>query len=140
MWESLKDPIIGPLEWDDRLQWWIGTTYVTPDCSIEIFISPGDEPPESVLSRVRAGLERIRSNGFEYRHWTAVQVLEDRWNSEEEMTVEEITVLLQLASIDFHPDGGAGLYWNDQDRLYGGHNLITELDPHGRCTEVRIEG
>jgi hypothetical protein len=92
------------------------------------------------LSCVRAGLERIRSKGPEYRRWTAEEVVDDRWNSEEPMTVEEIAELLRLASIDFHSDGGAALYWDDQDRLYGGHNLITELDAEGRCTEVRMEG
>ena len=140
MLESLQDPILGPLHWDDRLQWWIGEADLTPGRSIEFFISPGDDDPEAVLGRARTGLERIQSNHLEYRRWTAVQVVDDRWNTEEDMTVEEITALLQLASIDFHPDGGAVLYWDDDDRLYGGHNLITELDADGQCTEVRMEG
>ena len=54
--------------------------------------------------------------------------------------VEEIVELLQLASIDFHSYGGAALYWDDDDRLYGGHNLLTEVSQDGKCTEVRIEG
>ncbi len=136
----MQDPVLGSLDWDDQLQWWIGGAKISPDHSVEIFISPGDDPQDAVLSRVRTGLERIRSNDLEYRRWTAEQVVDDRWNSAEAMTAEEITALLQLASIDFHPDGGAGLYWNDEDRLYGGHNLITELNRDGQCTEVRIEG
>jgi hypothetical protein len=83
---------------------------------------------------------RIRRKDHDYRRWIAAQVMDTRWNLEEPMTVEEITDLLRLASIDFHPDGGAGIYWDDQDRLYGGHNLITELDNDGKCIEVRREG
>jgi hypothetical protein len=56
------------------------------------------------------------------------------------MTIEEITSQLRLASIEFHPDGSAGLYWDDKDRLYGGHNLITEIDAEGNCIELRMEG
>jgi hypothetical protein len=137
---SLEDPVLGSLEWDERLQWWIGAADLTPGQAIEIFISPEEGSPEEVLPRVRVGLERIRSKDPDYRRWTAEQVVDDRWNSEEAMTVEEITTLLRLASIDFHLDGGAALYWDDKDRLYGGHNLITELDSEGRCTEVRMEG
>ncbi len=140
MAESLQDSILGSLDWDNRLQWWIGKADLTAEHTVEIFISPDNDAPEAVLNRARAGLMRIRSNDLNYRRWTAEQVMDDRWNSEEEMTVEEITALLQLASIDFHSDGGAGLYWDDADRLYGGHNLITELDPNGKCIEVRMEG
>jgi hypothetical protein len=140
MSESRVDPVLGSLVWDDRLQWWIGEVDFAPHHSVEIFISPAEYAPEDVLSRTRAGLARIRGNDLAYRRWTAEQVVDDRWNTEEEMTVSDITELLRLASIDFHPDGAAGLYWNDEDRLYGGHNLITEIDAEGRCREVRMEG
>jgi hypothetical protein len=138
--ESRKDAVLGSLHWDDQLQWWIGKVDLMAGRSIEIFISPEDDAPEPVLTRVRIALERIRSKDLEYRRWTAEQVMDGRWNSEEPMTLEEITALLQLASIDFHCDGGAGLYWDDQDRLYWGHNLVTEVDRDGRCTDVRMEG
>jgi hypothetical protein len=103
-------------------------------------MSPGNDTIETELRRVRTELDRIRRNDLPYRRWTAEYVLNDRWNSEEDITVEEITTLLRLASIDFHSKGGAGLYWNDEDRLYWGHNLITEVDAAGNCVEVRIEG
>lgn len=138
--ESLQDPVLGALDWDKQLEWWVGTVDVKSDHTVEIFISPNDDPPEAVLNRVRSAFDHIRSYDREYRHWTAQQVVQGRWNSEEVMTVEDITSLLRLASVDFHADGGAGLYWNDEDRLYGGHNLITEIDPGGKCIEVRIEG
>ncbi len=143
MSESLEDSVLKSLVWDDLLQWWSSEFDLSPNRRVEIFISPEngspDEPSE-LFSWVRAGLMRIQSTDHEYRRWTAAQVIDTRWNTEEPMTVEEITDLLRLASIDFHPDGSAGLYWDDQDRLYGGHNLITELDNDGKCIEVRMEG
>jgi hypothetical protein len=143
MSESLVDSVLGSLVWNDRLQWWVGEVHLSPNHRVEMFISPENglpDEPEELFSWVRAALGRIRSKDRDYRGWTASQVIDTRWNLEEPMTVEEITDLLGLASIDFHPDGSAGLYWNDQDRLYGGHNLITELDKDGKCIEVRMEG
>jgi hypothetical protein len=101
MLESLQDPILGLLRWDERLQWWIGETHWTPGRSIEFFISPGEDTRDAVLVSARAGLERIRGDVLTYRRWTAEQVADSRWNSDEKMTVEEITSLLRLASIDF---------------------------------------
>jgi hypothetical protein len=138
--KSLRDPFLGLLNWDDKLQWWIGETEWLQGQSVEFFISPGEGLAEVTIHAARSSLDQIRDRDLEYRHWTAEQVKDDRWNSEEDMTVEEITNLLKLASIDFHSWGGAALYWNDEDRLYGGHNLITEIDPSGECVEVRMEG
>jgi len=138
--ESIHDPILGPLNLNDWLQGWTGKVNLSQDHSVEIFISPGNNSIGTILSWVRPSFVRIRDKDIEYRHWTAENVIDVRWNSEEEMTVEEIATLSQLASIDFHSDGRASLYWDDKDRLYGGNNLITELDVDGRCTEVRIEG
>jgi hypothetical protein len=140
MSESRVDPVLGLLEWDGQLDWWIGKVEIAPGHSVEIFISPEDDSPDVILPRVRDALERIRRDDHEYRRWTAEQVADDRWNSDEPMTVPEIAALLRLASINFCEDGSAGLYWDDQDRLYAGHNLITELDADGRCTAVRMEG
>lgn len=135
--------VLGSLTWDERLQWWISEVDLLPNHPIEIFISPESgtpDDPEAFLASVRFGLERIRHNYDHYRHWTAVQLMDRRWDQEEPMTVQEISDILRLASIDFHPDGGAGLYWDDQDRFFGGHNLITEVDKDGQCLELRMEG
>jgi hypothetical protein len=137
---SLQHPLLGPLEWDEKLAWWIGKIDLKPDHSVAIFISGEDNPPEAVLTYVPGWLERIRGRELQYRRWTAEQVESGRWNSDEAMTVEEITTLLRLASINFDSTGDAGLYWDDQDRLYWGHNLVTDLDPKGEPTRVRIEG
>jgi|SRR5579862_8481185 len=138
--ESLEDPVLGPLKWDDRLQWWVGEAALLPDRSVPFMISPDREREEDVLGRVRISLARIKEHQRAYRNWTAEQVLNRRWNTEEPMSVLDIAELLRLASLDFHPDGGVGLYWGDQDRLFGGHNLITEVDANGQFVQVRMEG
>jgi hypothetical protein len=137
---SLQHPTLGFLEWDDKLAWWVGKIDLEPGHPVEIFISGEGDPPEAVLTHVPGWLERIRRREFQYRRWTAEQVESGRWNSEEVMTVEDITSLLRLASINFDSDGVAGLYWDDQDRLYWGHNLVTDLDATGEPTRARIEG
>ena len=137
---SLQHPALGSLDWDDQLAWWVGKVDLKPDHSAELFISGEGDPPEAILSRVPLWLERIRSEESQYRRWTAEQVADGRWNSEEAMTVEEITALLRLASISFEFDNTATLCWDDQDRLYYGHSLFTDLDADGKCTRVWMAG
>lgn len=137
---SLQHPILGFLEWDEKLAWWVGCTDLRPDYPVEIFISGEGDPPEAVLMHVPDWLERIRNRELQYRRWTAEQVESDRWNSEEAMTVEDITHLLRLASINFDSDGEASLYWDDQDRLYWGHNLVSDIDTNGEPIRARMEG
>jgi hypothetical protein len=137
---SLHHPTLGFLEWDDKLAWWVGRIDLKPDHPVEIFISGEGNPPEAVLTHVPGWLERIRRREFQYRRWAAEQAEGGRWNSEEAMTVEDITNLLRLASINFDSDGEAGLYWDDQDRLYWGHNLVTDIDANGEPIRARIEG
>lgn len=141
MSEPLHDPVLGPLRWDDHLDWWIGKVEVTPGRPIEIFISPENLPRDTVLDHARADLSRIRDREGEYRRWTARQVVGDSWNTEgEDLSLEAIVDLLRLASISFHPEGEADLYWDDQDRIYAGHNLVTDLGSDGNCIRVRMEG
>jgi len=137
---SLQHPTLGPLDWDNQLVWWIGKVELKPDHPLELFISGEGDPPEAILTHVPLWLERIRSEESQYRRWTAEQVAEGRWNSEEAMTVKDIAALLRLASISFDSDGEASLCWDDQERLYWGHGLVTDLDADGKCTRVWIAG
>jgi hypothetical protein len=104
-----QHPVLGPLDWDEQLAWWIAKVELKPDHPIELFSSGEGDPPDAILTHVPLWLERIRSKEPQYRRWTAEQCAEGRWNSEEAMTVEDITALLRLASITFEFDGAATL-------------------------------
>jgi hypothetical protein len=136
----LEHPLLGPLDWDDQLAWWVGKVTLKLGNPVEIFISGEGDPPEAVLTRVPTWLERIQRAELQYRQWTAEQIINGRWNLEEDMTLEEITALLRLASISFDSDGETSLCWDDQGRLFSEHGLITDLDTTGKCTRVWIAG
>jgi hypothetical protein len=136
----LEHPLLGHLDWDDPLAWWIGKVELRPDHPVELFISGEGDPPEAILAHVPLWLGRIRREEPQYRRWTAGQVAGGGWNPEDVMTVEEITALLRLASVSFDSDGEASLSWDDQDRLCCGHGLVTDLDADGKCTRVWTAG
>jgi hypothetical protein len=141
MGEALHDPVFGNLVWDESMDWWICELDLIPGCPIEVFIDfNGDEGSRAeVLSQATRGLARLRERESEYRRWTAEQLVERRWNKEEPMTVANISDLLQVASVLFLEDGRARIYWDDDDVLFFGHNVTTELDTHGRCISTGME-
>jgi hypothetical protein len=136
----LQHPVLGPLDWDEQLAWWIAKVELKPDHPIELFISGEGDLPEAILTQVPLWLERIRSEEPDYRRWTAEQCVSGQSDSEEALTVEEITELLQLASISFDSDGAASLCWDEQGRLYCEHSLVTDIDGAGKCTRVWSAG
>jgi hypothetical protein len=141
MGEALKDPVLGNLAWIESMQWWIGEVDVVPGNRIELFVDFDAEKDSEavVLSQARHGLQRLREREPEYRRWTAGRLIERRWNKEEPMTVTDISELLRVASILFLQDGRARIYWDDQDVLFAGHNLTTELDIGGQCVSAGME-
>jgi hypothetical protein len=141
MGEALQDPVLGKLTWDESMDWWVGELELYPGRRIEVFIDFNEEEDSQaeVFSRARCGLTRFREREPEYRRWTAAELLEGRWNKVELMTVSDITELLQVASILFLQDGRARVYWDDEDVLFFGHNVTTELDPNGECIVSGME-
>jgi hypothetical protein len=137
--ESLDDPVLGRLEWDDKLDWWTGEVELAAGLRVALFVSSEEEDDEQdvVLAQARGWVARLRRFEPEYRAWSAARLVERRWNTDEPMTAADIEKLLRPASVECVEDGSALLYWDDGDRLFFGHNLFTELTPDGRCAEVR---
>src|SRR5262249_27259665 len=107
--ESIDDPLLGRLEWEDKLYWWVGEIDLRPSHRIEIFIvSDLKEGSEAeVRAKAHQGLERLRQRELDYREWTANHLIDRRWNKDEPMTVQDLVELLEVASITCYPDGSA---------------------------------
>jgi hypothetical protein len=136
--QVLDDPVLGRLEWDADGPCWVGDTDFKPGRSIGVYVNfdPDEQVLVEVLSRARATMQRLRQEEAAYRRWTAERLLDKRWNRDEPMGVEDVAGLLEVASIDFDSDGGARVYWDDQDVLFYGHNVITRIRPDGECVEA----
>lgn len=133
--ESVDDPIFGRLNWEGRLDWWVGSVEVTPGHRVEVFVTHDVRVgrPAAEISAARRGLTRVREREPEYRWWSADQLQATRWNTEEQMSNTEIAELLKVASLEFEWGGGVRIFWDDQDRLFGGHNVVTDISPNGDC-------
>jgi hypothetical protein len=143
--KDVDEPVLVHLRWNADLDWWTGTAEVTLGHPVDVQISylPDDsrpeETPEAVLVTAGRTLARVRRREPEYRRWSAGRLLETRWNTDEPMTVDDIDKLLRVASVLFFADGSAQIYWNDDDRLFWGNNLLTEVGPDGECVAARME-
>jgi hypothetical protein len=142
---DVDDPVLGHLRWDANLDWWTGTAEVAQGrpADIQVSYEPDDSRPEEtpavVLATAGRTLARLQRREPEYRRWSAGRLLETRWNTDEPMTVDDIVALLRVASVLFFADGSAHVYWNDDDRLFWGNNLLTEVGPDGECVVSRME-
>jgi hypothetical protein len=101
-----------------------------------------DEPDRTQAERLqcaRSWLTALDAKEEAYRRWSADQMAGDNW-SDPPLTADEIFALLTVASLNVFDDGRADVYWNDQDELYWGHNVVTRLGRKGECIEVAMEG
>src|SRR5262245_37434402 len=139
--QSLVEATLGRLEWDEGMGWWVGEVELKPGLSIAIFIDHdmegGDVPAE--LAEARRRLDEVRRREAEYKLWTGNQLLDNRWNDDEPMGAEDIANLLEVASLLFRADGSVTIYWEDNNILFAGHNVVTELDAACECIGAGME-
>lgn len=133
--ESVDDAVLGRLDWDSSLDWWVGSIELAPGHRVDVFVThdcdagrPGDE-----IARARQSLARIREREPEYRQWSADQLHTKQWSSGQPMTPAEIAELLQVASLELEYGGGVRIFWDDKDRLFWGNNVVTDIGADGEC-------
>jgi hypothetical protein len=138
--ESVEDPVFGRLDWDDGLEWWTGTIEFAGH-PVEVFVGhdPDVGTPEDEIAAARGNLARVREREAEYRRWSAEQLYPKRWNADDGMTLAELVALLRVASLEFKPDGTTDIYWDDDEVLYCGHNVITEVASDGTCVSAGMQ-
>jgi hypothetical protein len=141
MADDLHDPQLGHLVWDEEMDWWISEVELRPGYPIEVIVEYHEESDERevVLSQARSWLTRVRQREPEYRRWAAEQLLDRRWNTDERMSAEDLVDLLRAHSVVCAADGTASVYWDDDDVLFSGHGLYTQLGADGECIEVRMQ-
>jgi hypothetical protein len=140
MVKDIDDPVLGRLKWygDDDPGQWIAKVEIAPDHPIEVVVElREDEDDEATgLEQARQWLARVRQREREYRVWTAGELVDGRWNTDEPMTAADIAGLLCLLSVVCFPDGTAELFWDDDDRLFYGHSIGTRFGADGECVEI----
>lgn len=138
--DRVDDPVFGPLRYDGTLDWWIGTVEFTPGGRVDVFIDhdPDVDPADEVAAAARR-FAHFRTHEPEHRRQSAGRLVETRWNADEPMTADDVAGLLRVASLTFLSDGRMQVYWDDGDRLFYGHNVVTDLSPEGEFVGTRME-
>jgi hypothetical protein len=137
----LDDPLLGHLEWDQKLEWWTGSVEFTPGHAAAVFLTHDFDRGRVAdeIAVARRGLGLVREREREFRRWSADQFHETRWNTDEPMTRVEIAELLRIATVEFQHDGSIRIYWDDGDQLFWGHNVFTDINPVGECVRAGME-
>jgi hypothetical protein len=135
MADALDDPTLGHLKWYEDGHEWVAEVELRPGHPIEVIVEfhEGQDDQAVVLAQARDWLARVRRREPEYRAWSAERLVTRRWNTEEPMTAGDIAGLLSLLSIVCAPDGTAELFWDDDDRLFYSHAVVTWLGVDGDC-------
>jgi hypothetical protein len=139
--ERIDDPVLGRLTWDADFAWWAGEVEFRPGQRIGLVAGADSQSGDRAkpLAQARAWLDRLREREPEYRAWVARQLAPMRPERDRPMTADEITALIRVASVETFPDGSAEVCWEDDQVLFGGHGIVTRIDPSGACEKVGIE-
>lgn len=138
--DRVDDPVFGPLRYDGALDWWTGTVEFTPGGRVDVFIDHDpDSKPADEFAAAAQRFTHFQPREPEYRRQSADRLVETRWNTDEPMTAADIADLLRVASLTFLTDGRMQVYWDDGDRLFWGHNVVTDINPAGEFEGIRME-
>lgn len=138
MVKDVVDPALGRLKWYEADDHWVAEVEFTTDHPIEVIVEYHEDEYDqaAVLDQASRWLARLRQRELEYRIWSAGRLADPRWNKDEPMTAADIEVQLHLLSIVCAPNGTAEVFWDDNDRLFYGHSIVTRLGADGECVAV----
>lgn len=141
---TLEDDVLGPLTWNEQLDWWEGQVELSPGHLIGLSVSVEEEtaPPTVEMEQARRVLLRLREHEPEARLVAAEELLpifNDEWNDDEPMTEEEFTARLTLEDLSVAADGSAELFYND-DNLFAGHTVLVTVGSDGNFEDADIAG
>ncbi|WP_169981432.1 DUF2262 domain-containing protein [Tautonia rosea] len=141
---DLTDDVIGPLRYDERLDWY-GGEWRDEAGSVEFSLNlDDDEGVEPALARARQVLKALAgyTNGAkEYAVSRLLGLKNESWVSEDEqcVTPDEFKGRMTLQSIVFEADGEVTFYHHDGD-LFGGHSIEIGMDGNDVFFHADIPG
>lgn len=132
------DAVLARLEWSDDCG--VARVELRPGVWVDFLVWVDDEDVSREERVWRAGLAlaRLDARESDYRLWSAEHLVGNNW-SDPPLTVDDIFELITVASLNVFDDGRADVYWDDQEELFGGHNVVTRLDRDGRPVAVEME-
>jgi hypothetical protein len=143
--DPLIDDALGPLDWDEGLEWWTGVVELGAGRRVRAHVSTmGDDVPSLpiVMERARRSLDRLRGQEDSYRRSAAGDLLavhNGSWNDDEPIDEQEFIERMALESVTFYPDGSIELCYADGD-LFWGHVILMSVAADGTVGKATIAG
>lgn len=139
-----EDEVLGPLTWDDQLDWWAGRAELAPGHRIGLSLTVEHEDPlsEAEIATARRVLLHLREHEPEARIVAAEELLDiynAEWNEGEPLDEEEFMSRLTLDDLNIAPDGSAELFYRDDD-LFAGHTVLVSIGADGNFDDADIAG
>jgi hypothetical protein len=139
--ETINDDLFGTLTWDVEGHEWHGRAVTARGLAFRLCIETGAwnmDPPiddakvdRTISPASRQAFLRFRDSEPQAREGLVEEFvpLHADWH-DEQISPADFKARLQLASVQIISNGAMQIFYND-DGMFGGHSLITHLDPLG---------
>jgi hypothetical protein len=142
--DSMNDPDLGTLTWDERLNWWEGSIRLSSEVPFKLYIfaRAGENPERMITADARRAIGRIRQRESACRRYAADQLLNIRnseWSRGDVVSAEEFTRRLAPGSVEIHETGYTEIHFGD-DGLFLSHSIGVRIRSDGSFQEAILEG
>ncbi len=144
MKDTIQEPDLGTLTWDDRLDWWEGSILLSSNVPFRLFIlaREGLTTNRAITADARAAARRIRDLEAACRHYAADQlfdVYEEEWSEGSAVSRADFIGRLTPDTVEIHETGYSEVHFGDGD-LFSGHGVGVRIRPDGSFQEAVVEG
>ena len=143
--QPIENAVLGTVTWDDNLNYWEAKLELFSNHQVNVSITPADEDDAAAIAAGAELVEWVRQNERSAREYAAGQMLEsaEDWRDEDdepnEITAESFAERIVLESITVEEDGGANLWYND-DQIFAGHVIVVSLNTVREFSDAEIMG
>jgi hypothetical protein len=139
MRETIEDPVLGRLVYDDAGEWYEGKAEITPGHQALVFVCPDEDTPDgrAAAAVAQGTLARLRAADTELRRAAATELVAQHPDQVAPYTAEAVAAELWAAVVYFWADGGARIDWDSEPPLldWNSCNWATQVDPAGRVRQ-----
>jgi hypothetical protein len=141
---TIQDPDFGELTWDDKLDWWAGSIYLSAPEPFQLYIHTQSQIDRDITAEARRAAAWIRNSEAAIRSYAAGQLLETHntagWNEQDQdLPAADFIQRLIPDSVSLHPNGYAEVGFADDD-MFWGHIVGVRIQADGNFQEAVVEG
>lgn len=136
------DHDLGPLEWDEDLDWWEGEILLGSNQPFVLHILSRKDDRRPITDEARAAIARIRASEAACRRYAADELLaihNSEWSEGTSISADEFVARLSPDSVEVHEGGYVEVHFKDGG-LFRGHSVGVRIEPEGAFQDAVVEG